>query len=219
MLKKTVPKTKTTQSLLEIDQIREGVMILKNKALRMILMVSSLNFTLKSDEEQQAILYQFQDFLNSLDFSCQILIQSQKLNIIGYLDKLKEIEEKEENELLKLQIVEYQKFIEEILAGGSIMQKTFYVIVPFTLIEAQGAPTKQMLKASKKITSLTEEEFQRCRAQLWQRVEFVALGLRRCGLQAVPLNSEEVIELLWSFYHPLEAEKGYYPEIPPELIT
>lgn len=216
-----MPKIITTQGFLEIDQIREGVMILKNKALRMILMVSSLNFALKSIEEQQAVLYQFQDFLNSLDFTCQILIQSKRLNIVGYLDKLKEIEDKEENELLKLQIVEYRKFIEELMAGGSIMQKTFYVIVPFTLLEFQETATKKMLKSPKKIaglTALTEEDFQRCRNQLWQRVEFVALGLRRCGLQTVPLNTEELIELLWGFYHPLEAEKGYYPEIPPELV-
>jgi len=205
-----------TQEFLEFEQIREGIIILKNKALRAVLMVSSLNFALKSDEEQKAILYQFQDFLNSLDFSCQILVHSRKLNIVGYLDKLKEIEEKEENELLKVQIAEYQKFIENIMIGGSIMQKTFYLIVPFTLIEAQGiSPGKIPIKVS----ALTEEEFQRCKVQLLQRVEFIVLGLRRCGLQAVPLTTLELIELLWSFYHPQEAEKGYYPEIPPELTT
>ncbi len=92
----------STQEFLEFDQIRDGVIILKNKGLRVISMVSSLNFALKSAEEQNAILYQFQNFLNSLDFSCQILIQSRRLNIIGYLDKLEEIEKKEENELVKL---------------------------------------------------------------------------------------------------------------------
>lgn len=203
-----------TQQFLEFEQIREGIMILKNKALRAVLMVSSLNFALKSDEEQKAILYQFQDFLNSLDFSCQILIHSRKLNIVGYLDKLKEIEEKEENELLKIQIAEYRKFIEQIMVGGSIMQKTFYLILPFTLTEVQGAPPG---KIPIKVSALTEEEFQRCKIQLWQRVEFIVLGLRRCGLQAVPLSTIELIELLWSFYHPQESERGYYPEIPPEL--
>ncbi len=205
----------STQEFLEFEQIREGIMILKNKALRAVLMVSSLNFALKSAEEQRALLYQFQDFLNSLDFSCQILIHSRKLNIVGYLDKLKSIEEKEENELLKIQIAEYRKFIEQIMVGGSIMQKTFYLIVPFTLFEAQGtSPGKIPIK----VPSLTEEEFQRCKIQLFQRVEFIVLGLRRCGLQAVLLNSLELIELLWSFYHPQESERGYYPEIPPELV-
>lgn len=210
---------RTAQEFLEFEQIREGIIILKNKALRAILMVSSLNFALKSEEEQNAILYQFQSFLNSLDFPCQILIHSRRINIIGYLDKLREIEEKETNDLLKIQIAEYRKFIEAIIAGGSIMQKFFYVIVPFTLLETQGASSEIKLQFTPKIPTLTEEEFQRCKTQLLQRVEFVALGLRRCGLQAVPLNTLELIELLWSFYHPSEAEKGYYPEIPPELIT
>jgi hypothetical protein len=209
----------STQDFLEFEQIREGIVILKNKALRAILMVSSLNFALKSEEEQNAILYQFQNFLNSLDFSCQILIHSRRLNIIGYLDKLKEIEKKEENDLLKIQIEEYRRFIEEIMTGGQIMQKIFYVIVPFTLLEAQGQTPEKKSAFPIKIPTLTEEEFQRCKIQLWQRVEFVALGLRRCGLQVIPLNTPELIELFWSFYHPLEAERGYYPEIPPELST
>lgn len=209
----------STQAFLEFEQIREGIMILKNKAMRAVLMVSSLNFALKSEEEQDAILYQFQNFLNSLDFSCQILIHSRRINIVGYLDKLKEIEEKEENDLLKLQIAEYRKFIEDIMAGGTIMQKIFYVVIPFTISEARGQISEKKSKFPIKIPTLTEEEFRRCKAQLWQRVEFTALGLRRCGLQTVPLNTLELIELLWSFYHPLEAEKGYYPEIPPELST
>lgn len=208
----------STQDFLEFEQIREGIIILKNKTLRAVLMVSSLNFALKSDDEQRAILYQFQNFLNSLDFSCQIIIHSRKLNIVGYLEKLKEISQREENELLRIQINEYRKFIEEILAGGTIMQKSFYLIVPFTLFEAQEVISSKK-GVSLKIPSLDEGEFQRCKNQLWQRVEFIILGLRRCGLQAVPLTNLELIELFWSLYHPLEAEKGYYPEFPPELVT
>jgi len=210
---------KTAQDFLEFEQIREGIIILKNKALRAILMVSSLNFALKAEDEQNAILYQFQNFLNSLDFSCQILIHSRRINIVGYLDKLKKIEEKEDNELLKIQIAEYRKFIESLMAGGSIMRKIFYIVVPFTLLETQEDTSEKKQRFSAKIPVLTEEDFQRCKIQLLQRVEFVALGLRRCGLQAVPLTSPELIELLWGFYHPLEAERGYYPEIPPELTT
>lgn len=211
----------STQDFLEFEQIREGVLLLKNRALRAVVMVSSLNFALKSAEEQQAILYQFQNFLNSLDFSIQILVHSRRLNITAYLDKLKEIEKKEENELLKVQISEYHNFITEILAGGEIMQKIFYVVVPFSLVEAGAREAAKAIKlgAGKKAGELGEEEFQRAKAQLSQRTEFVVLGLRRCGLQAVPLNSRELVELLWGFYHPQEAEKGYYPEIPPELIT
>ena len=208
----------STQDYLEFEQIREGVMLLKNKALRAVIMVSSLNFALKSDEEQRAIIAQFQEFLNSLDFSTQILIHSRRINIIGYLDKLKEIEEKEENDLMKMQIAEYRNFIAQIMAGGTIMQKLFYVIVPFTLAEAKQVLAGKKPKFSAKISEITEEQFQRSKAQLLQRVEFVVLGLRRCGLQSIPLNSQELLEFLWTFYHPQEAERGYYPEIPPELV-
>jgi KaiC/GvpD/RAD55 family RecA-like ATPase len=201
----------STQQILEIEQIREGVIVLKNKSLRGIIMSSSLNFALKSEDEQNAIIYQFQNFLNSLDFSTEIVVQSRILNITGYLNKLKEMEEKQENELLKFQTREYQNFIKELIAGGQILSKNFFVIVSFTLIEMPGISKKE------KTQTLTEERFQRAKSQLWQRMEFVALGLRRCGLQCIPLNTVELIELFWSLYHPEEAEVGYYPEIPPEL--
>ena len=171
-------------------------------------MVCSLNFALKSEEEQNAIVYQFQSFLNSLDFSLEIVVQSRRLNITGYLEKLKELEKAQENELLKIQTAEYQRFIGDLIAGGAIMSKNFFVVVPFTLVEIPGM---------KPTLTLDEEKFQRCKSQLWQRMEFVALGLRRCGLQCIPLNTSELIELFWSLYHPEEAEVGYYPEIPPEL--
>lgn len=214
-----MPQQYSTQDFLEFEEIRNGIIILKNKALRSILMTSSLNFALKSEDEQSAIIYQFQNFLNSLDFSCQIVIQSRKLNIIGYLDKLREIEKLEKNELLKIQISEYIKFIEQIVEKGTIMQKSFYVVVPFSILETQGVPIRESGRGVAKIVkALTEEDFERARVQLLQRVEFVILGLRGCGLDAVPLNNLEIIELLWSLHHPSEAEKGYYPEIPEELI-
>jgi hypothetical protein len=209
----------TTQDFLEMEQIRDGIVILKNKGLRGILMVSSLNFALKSEENQNAILAQFQGFLNSLDFSCQILVQSRRLNITGYIDKLKELETIQEEELMQLQTREYRKFIESIVSQGIIMTKRFFVIVPFTIWEVKGEGLSKLsfLKTSK-TPSLTEENFQRYKSQLWQRMEFVALGLRRCGLQVVPLTSSEIIELFWSLHHPKEAEVGYFPEIPPEMI-
>lgn len=206
----------STQSFLEFSQIRDGVIVLKNKAMRGILMVSSINFDLKSEEEQNAIIYQFQNFLNSLDFSCQIIVQSGRLNITGYFEKLKELEQKQKNELLKVQTTEYRKFVESLVAQGTIMSKQFFIIIPYTLGEMSGSGGGLGLKA--KIPILTEEAFQRCREQLYQRMEFVALGLRRCGLSIVPLTTPELIELFWNWHHPKEAEVGYYPEILPELI-
>lgn len=210
-----------TQQFLEIDQIKEGTVILRNGAIRGVLMVSSLNFALKSAEEQDATLYQFQNFLNSLDFSVQIFIQSRKLNITGYLEKLKKLEEEQKNELLKVQTHDYQEFIKSLIEQGSVMSKSFFVIVPFSLLEGASPSAITQLLGGKSSAGkmLTEEQFQRCRFQLWQRMEFIALGLKRCGLKAVPLNTEELIELFWGIYHPEESEIGYYPDIPPELST
>ena len=206
----------STQQFLEMEKIKEDVVILKNKSLRGIIMVSSLNFALKSEGEQNAILYQFQDFLNSLDFSIEIVVQSRRLNVTGYLDKLKELERAQEIELLKVQTTDYRKFIGDLIGGGAVMSKTFFVVIPFTLVEIPSLGSKKP-STQELTTALSEERFQQARSQLWQRMEFVALGLRRCGLQCTPLNTNELIELFWSLYHPEEAEIGYYPEIPPEI--
>ena len=139
----------SAQQFLEIDQIREGVLLLKNKSLRAVLMVSSLNFALKSEDEQQAIIYQFQNFLNSLDFSIEIVVQSRILNIAGYLDKLKEMETAQKNELMKIQTAEYRKFINDLIAGRQILSKTFFVVIPFTLVEMPKIGTKKEIGFSK----------------------------------------------------------------------
>ena len=207
----------STQQFLEIDQIREGVVLLRNKSLRGVIMVSSLNFALKSEDEQEAIIYQFQNFLNSLDFSLEIVIQSRLVNITGYLDKLKEVEKNQENELLKIQTGEYRNFIKTLVAGGQILSKTFFVVVPFTLIEVPGMQQQKGFFKKQQEQPQTEDQFQRAKGQLWQRMEFVTMGLKRCGLQCIPLNTAELIELFWSLHHPEEAEVGFYPELPPEL--
>jgi len=210
-----------SQQFLEFSDIKEGVVILKNKGLRGVLLVSSINFELKSQSDQEAIVYQFQSWLNSLDFSCQIIVQSRKLNITGYFDKLKELEKKQTNELLKVQTAEYRKFVEGLIEEQTIMRKEFLVVVPFTINEAMGISgglLKGAISSKKNFFGLGKENFKRCRDQLWQRMEFVAVGLRRCGLTAVPLTTPELIELYWSLYHPEESEYGYYPEILPELM-
>ena len=205
-----------TQDFIPVEKIKEGIMILKNQSLRGVLIVSSLNFGLKSAEEQTAIIYQFQSFLNSLDFQVQILTSSRRINMTGYLDKLKKMEAEQKNELLKIQTTEYIKFIEEIIGGGSIMTKSFYVIVPyFPLTELTNFFPED--NAGKNKQQLTEDKFQAAKYQLYQRMEYIALGLRRCGLKSAPLNTAEIVELLWADYHPQEAESGYYPELPPEL--
>jgi hypothetical protein len=214
-----------TQQFLEIKDIREGILILKNNSIRGVLMVSSINFALKSEEEQTAVIYAFQSFLNSLDFSCQIVIQSRNINITPYLDSLKDLEDRQPNELLRQQTASYREFIKNMVTGDTVMTKNFYVVVPYNLTEALG------LKDASKYFSIfgqssdnqnqkeiKDEEFQRCKTQLWQRIEYLAMGLRRCGLEAIPLTTPELIELFWAIHHPEQAEVGYYPEILPELL-
>ena len=128
----------STQEFLQIKEIREGVVVLKNNGIRGILMVSSMNFALKSTEEQNAIIYAFQSFLNSLDFYIQITVQSRSINITPYLDTIKGLEEKQTNELLKAQTSAYRDFIKDLVKGNSVMVKTFYVVVPYTVTEILG---------------------------------------------------------------------------------
>jgi hypothetical protein len=187
-------------------------------------MVSSINFALKSEEEQTAIIYAFQNFLNSLDFFCQIVIQSRNINITPYLDGLKDLEEKQTNELLREQTASYREFIKRMVVGDTVMTKSFYIVVPYNLMEILGIKSveknffKQFSGQNQQNQPMKDDEFQRCKTQLWQRMEYLSMGLRRCGLEAVPLTTPELIELFWSIHHPDQAEIGYYPEILPELL-
>jgi len=205
-----------TQQFLEIKDIREGVLLLKNNSIRGVLMVSSVNFALKSEEEQTAIIYAFQSFLNSLDFSCQIVIQSRNINITPYLDVLKDLEDKQTNELLKKQTASYREFIKNMVVGDTVMTKNFFVVVPYNLMEIFGV--KATAKQFKPQQEMNDADFQRCKTQLWQRMEYLSMGLKRCGLEAIPLTTPELIELFWAIHHPEQAEIGYYPEILPELL-
>lgn len=202
----------TSQKFIEIEDIKDDTIIMKNGTLRALLACSSINFALKSEDEQNAILYQFQNFLNSLDFSIQFIIQSRKINIEEYLHSLKKMEEKHESELMKLQISEYQEFIKALVAGINIMTKNFFAVVPFASFETKGGGGKTMISGGKSF-KLKEEDFQRGRSQLMQRVEFVNQGLRRCGIHSVPLGKRELIELFWSRYNPKLAESGDVPKI------
>lgn len=191
----------TAQEFLPIKELREGIVILRNGEWRAILIASSMNFALLSPDEQDAVIYQFQNFLNSLDFNIQILIQSRKLNIIGYLKTLEEIEEKQESELLRVQASEYREFIKSLSEMVNLMSKNFYIVIPFYPL---------MIRKKK----LAEEDFARYKTQLLQRVEYILAGMRRVGIHCVQLGNDEIVELLWSFYNPAELEKGEIPAFP-----
>lgn len=205
-----------TQQFVDIESIREGTMILKNGALRKILMVSGVNFDLKSEEEQGLITYAYQNFLNSLDFSVQIFIHSRRLNIEDYVAKLEIRESEETNELLKNQISGYREFIKSFVGQNPIMNKTFFIVVPFDPIQLPGAATgiiENLLGAfkKKKPSTAAEEEktrnFQHNLLQLNQRVDRVLGGLNAIGLQAISLDDETIVELFYNLYNPEAVEK------------
>src|SRR3989338_1323873 len=126
-----MPKAPPSQDILEIEEIREGIIILKDGTLRAVLMASGINFALRSEEEKEALIYGFQDFLNALDFPIQFLIQSRRVDGREYLAELTRYEERAPNDLMRLQISEYMKFIRDLVSSTNIMGKTFYLVVPF----------------------------------------------------------------------------------------
>lgn len=216
-------KAKPSQEIVPIQEIREGIIILKDGSLRMILMCSALNFALKSGDEQEAIISGYQSFLNSLDFSLQIFISSRRLNIEPYLDALREAEKKQFNDLLKIQIKEYIDFIKNFVELEKIVSKTFYVVVPYTppILEIKSGGIMsgvfgmiKLLKPGEKgVKRIEEAKFEEYRGQLWQRVEAAVSGLARVGVRAAPLNTEEAIELFYGLYNPGELEKGKPPAV------
>jgi hypothetical protein len=205
-------KAKSSQEFVAVKEIRDGVIILEDNQMRMALMASSLNFALKSTEEQEAILAQYQEFLNSLDFSVQFFIQSRHLNIESYLDSLREAEKKQTNELLKIQGREYIEFVKNFVSLTQIVSKTFYVIIPFSppvFGGATGVFAKFFgKKKEKNKNGLEENNFEEHKSQLIQRADAVIQGLARAGVRAVALNTEELIELFYNLYNPGELAKG-----------
>ncbi len=198
-------KTGSTQQFLDIEEIKEGTVILKDGGLRAILMTSAINFALKSSKEQEAIIYHYQSFLNSLDFPVQIIINSRQLNIIPYLATLKEREKSQTNELLKIQTAEYQEFVRGLVEMASIMKKTFYVVVPFAPIEAKRESFSERLMTflgSIRMAKLKKENFAKYKDQLLQRVEHVMGNLEGAGIRIAPLDTQELIELFYTLYNP-----------------
>ncbi|MFZ2299636.1 MAG: hypothetical protein WAW00_00700 [Candidatus Moraniibacteriota bacterium] len=195
----------STQKYVDVDEVRDGIIVLKTGALRAILLVSSLNFDLKSTEEQDAIISQYQAFLNSLDFPAQIVVSSRRFNIEPYLALLQDEEKQQENELLRFQISEYKSFIKNLTEVSNIMSKYFYIVVPFSPVEdEQGGLLDKALGifSTKKSVSAHGNLFETYKSQLLQRVTHVATGLTGTGVHVTALNTEETIELLFNSYNP-----------------
>lgn len=203
LAKKTT--TAATQSFLDVAEVKEDAIILKNGSIRSVIAVSSINYDLKSTDEQDAIIGQYQNFLNSLDFPVQILISSRKLDMKHYLEFLGEKEKEQEEELLRLQISEYKNFITQLVTVSNIMDKNFYIIIPFSPIENKEksffSNFLNILNPKKNIME-KRENFETCKSQLFQRVDHVMAGLSGIGLRLAPLQTQELVELLYNSYNP-----------------
>lgn len=211
-----------TQQFVDIEDIKDGVIILKTGGLRQILMVGGVNFDLKSEEEQNLIINSYQNFLNSLDYSIQFMVHSRRLNINGYLEKMGERREQETNPLLKTQLTDYIEFIRSFVESNAIMDKTFFAVVPYdpaglSSIKAMSAGgfgnlLSGLFGGSKKTaapaaTAQQQEELAEKIRQLSQRTGQVITGLNQIGLRAVPLDTEETAELFYNLYNPENVER------------
>lgn len=204
-LTKSEEMGKAAQAFVDVAEIKDGVVVLKNGTLRAVLMVSSINFDLKSTQEQEAIVANYQSFLNSLDFPIQIVVSSRKLDINPYLAMLSTKEKEQPNELLRFQIVEYRDFVKNMVDASNIMAKSFFIIIPFALTEASKEGFIDRIRTAlnpKQIMLEKKMEFENYKSQLWQRVNHVTAGLAGTGIRMAPLSTEELIELYYNAYNP-----------------
>jgi len=197
-----------TQEFVPIDDVRDGIVVLKEGGMRGILMASSINFSLKSNDERQAILLQFQDFLNSLDFSVQIIVQSRRLDIRPYVALLEDRHKQQTNDLMKVQIEQYIQFIKGFTEATSIMTKSFFIVIPYdAAIISSGGGFLDKIQGKKQSKEGKEEDFEERKNQLEQRMGVVEQGLVRCGVRVAKLGTDEVVELFYKIFNPGESEK------------
>lgn len=215
-----VKEAAATQQFIEIEEIKQDTVLLRGGGLRKILLTNGVNFDLKSEEEQGLIIYSFQNLLNSLNFSLQIFIRSRKINIDPYLEKLVMRQNQEETDLLKNIIGEYRQFVQSFVAQNAIMEKDFFVVVPYDPIQLPAAGksffkkiwgwlTKKKAGEEEELETkaVAQKNFQQNIQQLEQRVDEVMTGLNQIGLRAAPLNEQEIIELFYNIYNPEAIEK------------
>ncbi len=197
-----MPNTKPTQAFVPVQEVRNGMIVLKEGGYRGILMCSSINFALKSEDEQRGVIGGFQSFLNTLDFSIQIVTHSRRMDIRPYLALLAEREGAQATELMRIQLREYIQFVKNFIEGSEIMTKIFYVVIPYDApaVKSVGGALP-FLSGGKTEAEGLSSSFQESRIQLEQRMNVVTAGLMGCGVRAVQLDTEAVIELLYRSFN------------------
>jgi type IV secretory pathway VirB4 component len=202
----------STQNSLQIAEIRDGIVIMNDGSFRSVIMVKSINFDLMSPQEREAVEYSFQGFLNSLYFPVQIFVRSQKVDLRPYIEKLDKIRSEHDNMLLALLMEDYIAFMADLATQTNIMDKKFYVVIPYIpVVDAQKA-----VEASKNFVSnlfgvfskqeqhvtINEAELEAGKTELRNRVQAALNGLLQCGIQGLPLDTQELIELYYDAYNP-----------------
>lgn len=182
-----------SQTFVPIQEIRNGVIILNDGGMRAILSSTSLNLSLKSEDEQLGIIVAFQSFLNSLDFNVQIFIESKNVDVRDYIATLEERESEVTEELLKIQIKEYISFIKRFTEEQNIMTKNFYLVIPYNI--------PSLINSQKRMSDM---DFIKNENQLMQRVSVVVSGLSALGLKLKLLDTEEAVSLFYKLFNPNE---------------
>ncbi|HEV3245195.1 MAG TPA: hypothetical protein VG102_02475 [Candidatus Paceibacterota bacterium] len=201
--------SRSTQDFVPVSEVRDGVIVLKDGSLRAILLASSINFALKSEDEQTAFIVQFQNFLNSLDFSVQIFVQSRMLDIRPYIATLEARFKEQLDDLMRIQIREYIEFIKSFTEAANIMTKNFFVVVPYSSTAVTASSVSKLIPFGKKKNNTEEanKTFEEQMTQIEQRISIVQQGLVRTGVRTVQLGTEEAIELLYKMFNPGEEGK------------
>jgi len=197
--------TVSTQQYLDIAEIKDDTIVLRDGTLRAVLSVSSINFALKSEDEQNAVIAAYVSFLNNINSMLQVVIQSRELDIRGYMKYLAEKEKNQTNKLLKMQTGEYIEYIKELTSIGRIMKKSFYVIVPYSpSSDTHKGFFSSLMETLKPATllKLKEARFLKFKESLTRRVDSVVGGLSSMGVEAKQLNTQELIELFYKTYNP-----------------
>lgn len=202
----------STQNTLQIAEIRDGIVIMNDGSFRSVVMVKSVNFDLMSPQEQEAVEYSYQGFLNSLYFPIQIFIRSQKVDLQPYIAKLDKIRTEHENMLLAMLMDDYIGFIEQLSQQTNIMDKRFYIVIPYLPhVDVQKAITQSknfitglagLFNTKEQHVVINEAELEKAKTELKNRVQAVLQGLAQCNIQGLPLDTQELIELYYDTYNP-----------------
>lgn len=195
----------STLHYLDIAGIRQNTVIMKDGSLRAVILVSSINFALKNEDEQSSIVSSYVSFLNNINFPLQIVIQSRELNIENYITSLGQKEKEQTNDLLKMQITEYIVYIKELISLSKIMNKRFFVVVPYNPLSDKKKgffPRLTETFSPSSLIKMKEEGFTKLRQELQRRLDNVTSGLDSIGLNTIELDTQGLIELYYNTYNP-----------------